>query len=232
MYPMDRRDNEPSENGFIKDLKAEEKEYNDKVEYNGKVYRVPYQMIKEVVFLDISAGDLKSIENSARLQYRLLLMDSVLKAKVEFVKNRITITYNPHEAQNRKEKTSTKELIDFLAKEGIRTSKEHAKERDVDYFEEIYKPQFEPATIREHAPYGYSREEWKKLKPEWQERQKATSESKYEKFRAFQERYLDSHPELAKEYGHVKKPKKPSLIDRLKGKGKGDNDKGFWFHGA
>ena len=124
MYLMDRRDNEPSENGFIKDLKVEEKEYNDKVEYNGKVYRVPYRMIKEVVFFDISAGDLKSIENSARLQYRLLLMDSVLKAKVEFVKNRITITYNPLEAQNRKEKTSTKELIDFLAREGIRTSKE------------------------------------------------------------------------------------------------------------
>ncbi len=26
---MDRRDNEPSENGFLKDLKAEEKEYNE-----------------------------------------------------------------------------------------------------------------------------------------------------------------------------------------------------------
>ena len=229
---MDRRDNEPSENGFLKDLKAEEKEYNDKVEYNGKVYRVPYRMIREVVFSNVSSDELKSIENSARIQYRLLLMDAVLKAKVEFVKNRITITYNPEDAQNRKEKTSRHQLADFLAKEGVSVNEENTQERVVDYFEEIYKPQFEPATIREHAPYGYSREEWKKLKPEWQDNQEKLIKAKFEKFRAFQENYLDAHPELAREHGHVKKPKKHSLIDRLKGKGKDDKEKGFWFHGA
>lgn len=227
---MDRRDNEPSENGFIKDLKTEEKEYNDKVEYNGKVYRVPYRMIKEVVFSGLDSSELKSIENCARLQYRLLLMDAVLKAKVEFVKNRITITYNPQSAQNRKEKTSREELISFLEKEGVSMNASHVQERDVDYFEEIYKPQFEPATIREHAPYGYSREEWKKLKPQWQLNQEKLIKAKYEKFKAFQDNYLQEHPELAKEYGHNPKPKKHSIIDRLRGKG--EKEKGFWFHGV
>ena len=222
----------PRKSDFIKDLKTEETEYNDKVEYNGKIYRVPYRMIREVILSNINSTELKSIENSARIQYRLLLMDAVLKAKVEFVKSRITITYNPEDAQNRKEKTSRQNLLDFLAKEGVSVGEADTQERDVDYFAEIYKPQFEPATIREHAPYGYSREEWKKLKPKWHETQKRLIKAKYEKFRAFQESYLDEHPDLAKEHGHVKKPKKRSLIDRLKGKGREDGEKGFWFHGA
>ena len=136
---MDRRDSAPEESAFLKDLKAEDAEYDDKVEYNGKTFRVPYRMIKEVVFSDLSRDELKDIEHSARLQYRLLLMDSVLKAKVEFNWNRITITYNPLEAKNRKEKTSRQQLIDFLAKEGINVKTSHTKERDLDYFEEIYK---------------------------------------------------------------------------------------------
>ncbi len=231
---MDRRDSAPEESAFLKDLKAEDAEYDDKVEYNGKIFRVPYRMIKEVIFSDLSRDELKDIEHSARLQYRLLLMDSVLKAKVEFNWNRITITYNPLEAKNRKEKTSRQQLIDFLAKEGINVKTAHTKERDLDYFEEIYKYQFEPATIREHAPYGYSREEWKKMKPEWEQKQKEMIKAKYGKFKEFQSKYLDSHPDLAKEYGHTTRPpKKRSFVHKLLGKGeKDEKEKGFWFHGA
>ncbi len=229
---MDRRENAPEESGFIKDLKTKEVEYDDKVEYKGKTYRVPYKMIKEVVFSNLDPEELKDIEHSARLQYRLLLLDSVVRAKVEFIWKKITVTYNPPEANNRKEKISQHQLVEFLAKEGVNVSPAHVAERDLDYFEEIYKYQFEPATIREHAPYGYSREEWKKMKPEWEKKQKEMIESKYSKFRNWQNTYLETHPDLAKEYNYLPAPKKQSLIDRIKGKGKkGDKEKGFWFHG-
>lgn len=234
---MDRRENAPEESGFVKDLKAEaEADYDDKVEYNGKVYRVPYRMVKEVVFSGIPSQELKDMEHSARLQYRLLLLDSVLKAKVEFIRGRITITYNPEGAANRKEKISLSQLKEFLEKEGVRASGHESSERDVDYFEEIYKYQFEPATIREHAPYGYTMQEWKRMKPEWEAKQKAAIEAKYTKFKAWQETYLESHEELAKQYGHTAPaPKKLSIADRLMGKGKKGaktKEKGFWFHGV
>lgn len=229
---MDRRENAPTESGFLKDLKTEEIDYDDKVMYNGKQYRVPYKMVKEVVFSNLEATDLKNIEYSARLQYRLLLMDSVLKAKVEFIRNRITITYNPKEAQNRKEKISQAELIAFLEKEGVFIKRNSIAERDVDYFEEIYKYQFEPAAIREHAPYGYTIQEWKKMKPGYTKAMEKSLQAKQEKFQEFQDSYLESHPELAKEYDYVPKEKKQSLVDRILGRKKKEKEKGFWFHGV
>ncbi len=230
---MDRRQNVPEESGFLKDLKEEqEAEYNDQVSYNGKTYRVPYKIVKEVIFSELSKEELRDIEHSARLQYRLLLLDSILKAKVEFIRGRITITYNPKESTNRKEKISTDELISFLAKEGVNTDPSKATQRDVDYFEEIYKYQFEPATIREHAPYGHTLKEWKLLKPRWN---KVLAESKVQKeaqFKAFQENYLEANPDLAKEYGYVPRPKKATIIERIFGNREKKKEKGFWFHGA
>ena len=228
---MDRRENAPEENGFLKDLKTEEIDYDDKVEYNGKTYRVPYKMIKEVVFANLNPQELQDIEHAARLQYRLLLLDSVLKAKVEFIRNKIIITYNPPEAKNRKDKVSQQQLAEFLAKEGVNVNPSHISERDVDYFEEIYKYQFEPATIREHAPYGYTREEWKRMKPEWEKKQKEAIAAKYDKFKNWQNTYLETHTDLAKEYGYTPEPKKLSIMDRIKGK-RNDKEKGFWFHGV
>ena len=70
---MDRRENAPEESGFLKDLKTDEVEYDDKVDYKGKTYRVPYKMIKEVVFSNLDQTELQDFEHSARLQYRLLL---------------------------------------------------------------------------------------------------------------------------------------------------------------
>ncbi len=231
---MDRRQSAPEESGFIKDLKEpEEAEYNDQVVYNGKTYRIPYKMVKEVVITDLSKEELKDIEHSARLQYRLLLQDAVLKAKIEFIRARMAITYNPKESPNRKAKISLAELIEFLAKEGVHVDPAKATERDVDYVNEIYKYQFEPATIREHAPYGYTLEEWKKLKPEWEKVKAEREDMKHEKFKQWQDSYLDTHPELAKEYGYVPKPKKLSIMQKIFGeKKKGEKEKGFWFHGV
>lgn len=227
---MDRRENAPEESGFLKDLKTEEIEYDDKVDYKGKTYRVPYRMIKEVVFSNLDQAELQDFEHSARLQYRLLLMDSVLKAKVEFVKNRITVTYNPLESKNRKDKISRQQLADFLAKEGVYVDPEHTTERDVNYFDEIYRYQFEPETIREHAPYGYSLEEWKGMKPAWEKKRDETIKEKYDKFQNWQNTYLESHPDLAKEYGYVQS-KDPSIIDKVRGRKEKTNDKEHWFHG-
>ncbi len=107
-------------------------------------------------------------------------------------------------------------------------------ERDVDYFEEIYKPQFEPATIREHAPYGYTLEEWRKIKPEWIKEMQKSKTEKWNKFRQFQDSYLEKYPELWSEYGFAPKEKKPSLMDRILGRKvkKEEKEKGFWFHGV
>jgi hypothetical protein len=232
---MDRRESAPQENGFLKDLNTDEAEYDDMVEYNGKKYRVPYKIIKEVTFSGLNPSDLKDIEHSARLQYRLLLLDSVLKAKVEFIRSRIIITYNPPESMNRKDKISRQQLIEFLSKEGVGVNPGSIAERDVDYFEEIYKYQFEPASIREHAPYGYSREQWKQMKPEWDRKQKEVAQAKYTKFLKFQDSYIDQHPELlgiGTKRNFAEQPKKLTLKDRIMGKGKKEKDKGFWFHGV
>jgi len=199
------------------------------VEYKGKTYRVPYKMIKEVVFSNLDQTELQDLEHSARLQYRLLLLDSVIKAKVEFVRNRITITYNPAESGNRKEKISQHQLADFLAKEGVYVDSANIAERDVNYFEEIYRYQFEPNTIREHAPYGYSLQEWKKMKPAWEKKRDETIKEKYSKFQNWQNAYLESHPDLAKEYGVV--PTDPSATDKARGKREKTDDKEHWFHG-
>ncbi len=233
---MDRRNTAPEASGFLKDLESEGEEYNDMIELDGKIYRVPYKIVKEITFSDLNTNDLKDIPYSARLQYRLLLLDSVLKAKVEFIRNRITVTYNPPDAKNRKEKISREDLVQFIEKEGVIINKSGITERDVDYVEEIYKYQFEPATIREHAPYGYSLGEWKKIKPEWKKKQAEAIKNKYNKFRSWQNSYLEQHTELSSKYDY--KPnqdvqqEKPSLISRLVGKGKDGKDKGFWFHGV
>ncbi|MDE1860508.1 MAG: hypothetical protein KGH72_02205 [Candidatus Micrarchaeota archaeon] len=229
---MDRRDNAPQESGFAKDLE-EEVEYDDRVTYNGKTYRVPYKLIKEVTFTKLNQAELRDIEHSARLQYRLLLMDPVLRAKVEFIRGKITIIYNPVGADNRKEKISMRDLIDFLAKEGVYVDSNSMSERDVDYVEEIFKTQFDPASIREHPPYSYSLAEWKKMKPKYEKEKAEFDKAKLDKFHEWQGKYISSYPEIAGELGIKvdEQPKKPSLKDRIFGKKK-EKEKGFWFHGA
>ena len=232
---MDRRDIK-QESGFTKDLKNTGKEeYIDySITEDGKSYRIPYKMVREMTITNLDKAELKDIPHSARLQYRLLLMDSILKAKIEFIRGKATITYNPIGEANSKEKISREQIFEFMRNEGVNVDPGSVAEREVDYINEIYRYQFDPKQIREHAPYSYSREEWKKMKPDYIKKMKAGEALKKEKFSKWQESYIRRFPEIAKEYGinveEEQKHAKKSILSRIKGKDK-KNEKGFWFHG-
>jgi hypothetical protein len=192
---MDKRET-IEKSGFLKDLE-DKKEYEDKVTENGVSFRIPYKIIKQATFSNISKMDLIDIEHSARLQYRLMLQDPVIKARVEFIKQRIIVIYNPPEAENRKPKMSLDDIKSWLAKEGVYVDNNQIENVDYDYYKNIYSYQFNPATIREHAPYGYSREEWQHMKPKWEKKKEEYSSKKKEKFHNFQINFLKAHPEIA-----------------------------------
>lgn len=202
------------------------------IEEDGKRYMVPYHMIKKVVFENIDKKELIDIPHAARLQYRLMLMDPVIKASVDFTKAKITVIYNHAGSDNNKEKISLEELNAFLAKEGVMTHPSYTTLEDYDYYKNFYSYAYNPAKIRERAPYGYTMEQWQKMKPEWKEKMKNSEIAKREKFRNFQEAYLDSNPAAAKviEPGHKPKKAKLTLKERIFGRNNG-NGKGFWFHG-
>ena len=156
--------------------------------------------------------------HAARLQYRLMLNDAILKARVNYVKDTITVIYNPEGADNMKEKISLDGIIEFLAKEGVHVDRQHMVDEEYDYYKNFYSYAFNSPSIREHAPYGYTLEEWRKMKPEW-ERKKAQYKAKSEaKQQAFREEYLRQHPELAEELG-IKVPakRKQTLMQRIFG---------------
>ncbi len=222
------------ESGFNKDLKNTGSDgYIDyTLKESDKSYRIPYKMVREIVITGLDKAELKDIPHSARLQYRLLLLDSVLKAKIEFIRGKATITYNPEGEANEKEKISKQGLFDFLKNEGINVDPKNVTERDVDYISEIYKYQFDPAQIREHAPYGYSREEWKKMKPHYLKKLEEGEKLKQEKFHKWQDDYIKRFPEIADEYGIKAEPEvKKGLLGRITGS-KNKKEKGFWFHGV
>ena len=216
--------------------KADSKEYQEYVDENGARYRVPYHMVKEIIFTGIKKEDLIDTEHSARLQYRLMLKDSILFAKVEFVARKIRVTYNPDTSDNRKEKISLQQLVDFLAKEGVHVDAQQAQQRDVDYYNEIYKYQYSPPSVREHPPYGYTLEEWRNgMKAEYETHKSEYDKAKLDKYHAFQNEYAQEHPELAAELGIKIETKKEddSLLGRaLKKKKEEKDEKGFWFHGV
>jgi hypothetical protein len=107
------------------------------------------------------------------------------------------------ESGNNKAKTNIGEIIEFLSKEGVHVSKEDAKESNVDYYTEIYSRQYNPPLIREHPPYGYTVAEWKKLKPSYERKKIQKAAKNRERFREWQIKYLETHPELAAEFGQV-----------------------------
>lgn len=194
------KDEGPSINRYKQDLEAMKNAHiddsNQYVEENGARYRLPYKMIKEVVFTGVSQTEMIDPQHAARLQYRLLLLDPVIKAWVNFVKSRITIIYNPTGADNIREKMSFDDILAFLDKEGVHVSRNSAAERDYDYYKEFYTYAFNPKTIREHAPYGYTDEQWKKMKPEWEKRQQEGRKKKWEQFKEYQDSYEKLHPEI------------------------------------
>ncbi len=227
---MDHREN-LDQNLYEKELKdSEEKAYDDFVTINGKSYRVPYRMIKEVTFEGVSKAEMIDLEHAARLQYRLMLQDSIIRAKVEFAKQRIDIVYNPTESNKRKEKISLPDLIAFMAKEGINVEQCKRSERDFDYLKEMYTYQYEPPTIREHPPYGYTAKEWAEMKDDYYKKVEEAKQKGREKFEEFQRQYAAEYPEIfGKEEGSD--DKKMTLKEKIFGKKK-KQDKGFWFHGV
>jgi hypothetical protein len=194
------KDEGPSVNRYKQDLEALKDakidDSNQYVEENGTKYRLPYKMIKEVVFAGVSQAEMIDAQHAARLQYRLLLLDPVIKAWVNFVKGRITIIYNPTGADNIREKMSFDDIVQFLDKEGVHVGRQNAAERDYDYYKEFYAYAFNPKTIREHAPYGYTDEQWKKMKPGWEKRQQEGRKKKWEQFKEYQDGYEKLHPEI------------------------------------
>ncbi len=180
-----------------------EESENDKghaqyIEEDGKRYAIPYKTLKLVEFFGLNKTELIDQEYSARLQYRLLLLNAVIKAYVEFQNAKITIIYNPIEADNIKEKIDLDELIKFLDNEGIKIDKSNSNERDYDYYKEFYQYTFNPKTVRESTPYGTTLEQWKKEKPKWEKKLQRVKEKKLNDFFEYQKEYEKLHPEVYK----------------------------------
>ena len=235
---MDKREG-TGENFYKKELERElheGKSYDEYVMENGKKFRVPYKKVRQVVFNNLKKEELVDQEHAARLQYRLMLLDSVLFAKVEFATRKITLTYNPEGAENSKEKIALQGLMGFLAKEGVHAPAEGIEERDVDYYKENYSYHYNPPSIREHPPYGYTLEEWRNgMKQEYEGKKDMYDKEKSDKFHEFQREYLGEHPELATELGikvEAEKEDKGLLGKVFKKKKAKNSEKGFWFHGV
>ncbi len=233
---MDRRESGPTETAYQRDLRLQreqgEGEYNDKIIENGKEYRIPYKMIKQVVFTNVQRDDLIDLEHAARLQYRLLLNDAILKAKVEFAKLTITIVYNPQDSGNYKDKISLEGIIDFLASEGVHVDPKAADVTDYDYYKNMYSYQFDPEQIREHPPYSYTMEEWKKMKAKWTANAEKGERDKIVKFHEWQNSYSEQHPQM--NLGKMPVQERVTFLGKILGGKKKDRgqEKGFWFHGV
>ncbi len=242
---MDRREEMQNErNLYQKELEQQENQDIDfskqYIEENGSKFRVPYRDVKMIRFSDVSQVEMRDMEHAARLQYRLMLQDAVLKATVNFSRKTITVIFNPKSADNLKEKTGVEEIVAFLAKEGVHVSRAGAEEQDYDYISNFYNYAFNPKSIKEHPPNGYTKEEWARIKPEWEENARKSAQEKREKWRKFQENY-DKHVEEIKnpEAAEARKReeeamKNRSILDRILGRqGKKEEGKGqgFWFHG-
>lgn len=216
---MDRREETKHEgNRYKQELEEQKKKEIDfskqYIEEDGKKFRVPYRIVKRVVFPGIKKEELRDIPHSARLQYRLLLLDAVLKATVNFTRSTITVIYNPVTSDNLKEKISRQGIIDFLAKEGVNVDADIAREEDYDYVKSFYNYAFNPLPVREHTPYGYTKEQWKELKEAWREKTLQYAITNKESFKKWQEAYYNEYilgikPEA---------PKKRSKIDEILGK--------------
>ncbi len=218
----------------IKQEETSASDFNAYVTEEGKHYRVPYKLIKKVTFTDLKKSEMVDIPHAARLQYRLMLLDPVIKATVDFTKSKITVLYNPREAENMKEKMSMDELVDFLAKQGIGVDTNKMQIEDYDYYKRLYSYAYNPDKVRESAPYGYTLDEWQKTRPEWEEKNKTAELKKREKFSAMQQQYLEENPEVAAriEPGFKKSEAKNTFFGKLFGKNKKlEKGKGFWFHG-
>ncbi len=159
---------------------------------DGKQYRMPYGIVRKATFSNLKKAELMDTPHSARLQYRLMLLGAVIKAAVDFDDARITIIYNPSNADNRSDKTTLGELIGALSKEGVKTDQASTSDTDYDYYKDIYTYSYNPKTIKESPPYGYTETEWSKMRAKWQKKMEESKIKKQAKFRLWQENYLNS----------------------------------------
>ncbi len=203
---MDRTDKQPQMSEYQQDListaslDAASLE-NQYIEENGNKFRVPYRIVRQAVFSKVKQAELKDLEHAARLQYRLMLNDAVLKARVHYARGTITVIYNPPNANNLREKISLEGLKELLAKEGVHVDSTSTVDADYDYYKNFYSYAFNPPAVREHPPYGYTIEEWRRMKPGWEKKMTEGRKLKQDRFAEFQANYLAQHPALAKELG-------------------------------
>ncbi len=228
---MDKSSTAPKKSAYQEDLQntaslTEEQIKSQYIMENGNLIRVPYRMVRQAVFTDvIHTGEFSDQEHAARLQYRLMLNDAILKARVFYIRNRITVIYNPKDAKNLKEKIDLKEIAALLKSQGVDVGSSQVTDEPYDYYKDFYTYAFSPAEIREHPPYGYTIQEWRRMKPAWEKKKKTYEQRKVAKQEEFRQSYLQEHPELAKELGIE--------VRQEKGRGKrSDKGKGFWFHGV
>ncbi|MCL5430556.1 MAG: hypothetical protein M1504_03720 [Candidatus Marsarchaeota archaeon] len=162
---MDRRD-QTQQYQKTNDEESEELLAKGFIMEEGRRFRLPYKIIKIVTFKNLDQKELVDIPHSARLQYRLLLFDAVIKAKVDYHKRFVRVIYNHPQADNLKEKMSRDEIVKFLSGEGVHVSTKAGdmEEADYDYYKELYQYAYFPPEIRESPPYGWTREEWRKEK--------------------------------------------------------------------
>jgi len=157
----------------------------------------PYKIVRKAIFSNLERKELIDVPHSARLQYRLMLLDPIIKAAVNFADSKIAIIYNPKTASNIRDKISLDELVQILAKEGVHTNKEDTEDNDCDYLKELYSYAHNPAVVREVPPYSYTAEEWKRMQSAWEQKMERTEARKKEKFRQWQEKYLNAHADIA-----------------------------------
>ena len=169
------------------------------IEDGGGRYMVPYGKVRQAVFGGVDGGELADPEHASRLQYRLLLMNPILTAVVDFEGLSIRVVYNPEDAANRNEKISLQGIVDFLASEGVHVDAGKAESGDIDYYTEIYKYYHDPKTLRNHPPSGYTLDEWEKgLRSRYEKNMAKAEKEKLEEFRAWQAEFEKEHPELKK----------------------------------
>src|SRR5271157_4306358 len=159
---------------------------------DGKKYRIPYHLIKRATFSNLDKDELVDAPHSTMLQYKLLTLEAIIKATVDFGERKITVIYNPACADNGSAKIDMAQLVGFLAKEGVHAVQDSTKDEDYDYYTQFYSYAYAPPSVRKSAPYGYTLEEWKRMEAAFVKSTAKKDKEKLAKFRAWQKEYLKS----------------------------------------
>ncbi len=196
---MDKRDSD-YRSFYAEGQGSAEKAANDEYVTDGGGKRmVPYRKVRQAVFSGVSIGELADPEHAARLQYRLILMEPVLIASVDFEGRKISVVYNPEDAANRNEKISLQGIVGFLASEGVHVDAGKAETREIDYYAEIYGYYHNPKALRERPPYGYTLDEWDNgMKERYEKNMSSAERKKMQKWHEWQAEFEKEHPELSK----------------------------------